>query len=661
MIFCKNKNSGGFRAACFLRRAQKSDSPKTGFAGFRCALHSRQNAGNGQGPALPILAAFLLLASVFLLNGCRNVRTQENAITVSLWSTVLLEDFAPYIQSRLPDIKINFVAGNNTLEYYDFLNKNGELPDIITCRRFSLHDASPLKDSLIDLSTTEAAGSVYESYLSSFTNDDGSINWLPLCGVLDGFVANRALFEKYSIPLPHDWESFVSACRAFEKNGIRGFASDFAYDYTCMEILQGLSISEINSIEGTVWRQKYAGCMDNSVGLDDVWKKAFFNMEQFIEDTGLLPSDLKLGYDEVINMFMEGKTAIIRTGGSNAVVFQKNGMDAVFLPYFCKNGEQWILSYPEFQVALNKNLEKDEKRLKNAMKVLSVMLSEESQNTLAKGDDAVSYSQNVRLIRSPHLSNLEPLVKKNHVYIRIASNDFFAVSKEVVSKMIKKEYGAERAFFEFDRLLKTKDVKEEKPILVQDRSQQNVFYKTGGNQSFSAMANSLRHLYKTEVLIAPSYSFTGTVLNASYGEKQAGWMIMPNALESYSAELTGKELFECLKILVEGAAALGNKAEYKNIPFPFNDYSLPCVSGISIEVKNTGGKYCLEDIFYGGKKINMNDTFTVTLLNPKKYMTPFFDRDLAFKKGEKRVKDVWVEYIKNGGILLEGGKYITLK
>ena len=33
-----------------------------------------------------------------------------------------------------------------------FLEENGGLPDIITCCRFSLHDASPLKDSLMDLS-----------------------------------------------------------------------------------------------------------------------------------------------------------------------------------------------------------------------------------------------------------------------------------------------------------------------------------------------------------------------------------------------------------------------------------------------------------------------------------------------------------------------------
>ena len=130
------------------------------------------------------------------------------------------------------------------------MNECGELPDIITSRRFSLHDAAGLKDQLMDLSTTEEAGAIYESYLGNFTNADGTINWLPLCGEVDGLVANKALFDEYNIPLPTDYDSFISACQAFEEVGIRGFVADFEYDYTCMEVLQGLSIPEITSMEG---------------------------------------------------------------------------------------------------------------------------------------------------------------------------------------------------------------------------------------------------------------------------------------------------------------------------------------------------------------------------------------------------------------------------
>ena len=100
----------------------------------------------------------------------RKKRKMRKAITVYLWSTNLYEKYAPYIQEQLPDINVEFVVGNNDLDFYKFLKENGGLPDIITCCRFSLHDASPLKDSLMDLSTTNVAGAVYDTYLNNFMN-----------------------------------------------------------------------------------------------------------------------------------------------------------------------------------------------------------------------------------------------------------------------------------------------------------------------------------------------------------------------------------------------------------------------------------------------------------------------------------------------------------
>ena len=121
-------------------------------------------------------ALFVMAAVILLLAGCagNSVEKEEKedaeTITVYLWSTNLYEKYASYIQEQLPDINVEFVVGNNDLDFYKFLKENGGLPDIITCCRFSLHDASPLKDSLMDLSTTNVAGAVYDTYLNNFMN-----------------------------------------------------------------------------------------------------------------------------------------------------------------------------------------------------------------------------------------------------------------------------------------------------------------------------------------------------------------------------------------------------------------------------------------------------------------------------------------------------------
>ena len=96
-----------------------------------------------------VLSVLLVMVTVIsLLSGCGRKRAEKEdaeTITVYLWSTSLYEKYAPYIQKQLPDIQVEFIVGNNDLDFYRFLKENGGLPDIITCCRFSLHDASPLK------------------------------------------------------------------------------------------------------------------------------------------------------------------------------------------------------------------------------------------------------------------------------------------------------------------------------------------------------------------------------------------------------------------------------------------------------------------------------------------------------------------------------------
>lgn len=602
---------------------------------------------------------------IVLLCGCakNDAAEEKDAISVYLWSADLMLEYAPYIQSQLPDVEIEFVVGNNDLEFYQFMEENGALPDIITNRRFSLYDAVPLKGQLMDLSGTQEAGTIYLSYLDNYTNNDGTINWLPLCGEVDGFVANKALFEQYGIALPTDYESFVAACQAFEKEGIRGFVADFEYDYTCLEILQGLSIPELTSMDGLYWRHRYEDPSDELICLDEkVWPGVFERMEQFIEDAGLTAEDITLTFGDAQNMFAEGKAAMLRGTGTQVIQYAATDeIDPVFLPYFGQNGEEWLLTYPAFHVALNKDLEKDEKRKEQAFQILNVMLSEEGQNILAQQKDVLPYSKDVKLELSDKLSNLQTYIDENHLYVRMASNDFFAVSKDVVQKMILGEYDAQQAYDAFDGQLRDPKDDAEPGIVHFERGYSNAFHPKGGNASASAMANTLREHYGSDVLIAPAYSFTGSVMNAEYTEQMAGYMIMPNALEAWQREMTGAELKAFLKISVEGTGSTGR------VFAPFNRSSLPTVSGISIEVSEQDGKYTLDKVLAHGKEISDTAIYTVTCLNSKGYlqdMTPYLypEEDIdAFQKADVRVRDEWTDYIKNGGQIAEPSDYITLK
>ena len=610
-----------------------------------------------------VLAA--LVMAVSLLAGCgtktaEQVQQQEDAQTIQvyLWSTSLYETYAPYVQSQLPDVNIEFIVGNNDLDFYRFLQENGGLPDIITCCRFSLHDAAPLKDSLMNLAMTNEAGAVYNTYLNSFKNEDGSVNWLPVCADAHGFVVNRSLFEQYGIPLPTDYESFAAACQAFETVGIRGFTADYAYDYTCMETLQGLSAAELTTTAGRKWRTAYSDPANTArVGLDDtVWPGAFERMARFIQDTHLTAEDLEHTYDDVMNLFRNGEVAMYFGSSAGVKMFQDEGIDTIFLPFFSQNGEKWLMTTPYFQIALNRDLEQDTARREKAMKVLNVMLSEEAQNRIvADGQDVLSYSQNVPLRLTEYMKDVRDVVEENHMYIRIASNDFFAVSKDVVSKMIAGEYTAKQAYQAFNARLLAEDAPaNDEIVLTSGKSYSNVFHKNGGNASFSVMANTLRGVYGTDVLIAAANSFTGSVLKADYTPKMAASMIMPNSLLAYQRAMTGAELKETVRTFVEGC---------EGGFVPFNRGSLPVVSGIAVEVKEASGSYTLTGITRNGQPLRDDDTVTVTCLATAKQMAPLLaDKSAGFTGGDQQVKSTWTEVVSGGGAALaEPENYMTLR
>ena len=387
-----------------------------------------------------------------------------------------------------------------------------------------------------------------------------------------------------------------------------------------------------------------------------MWPGAFERMAQFIQDTHLTADDLALSYNDVIGMFRNGEVAMYFGSSAGVKMFQDEGIDTIFLPFFSQNGEKWIMTTPYFQVALNRDLEQDTARREKAMKVLNVMLSEEAQNRIvADGQDVLSYSQNVPLRMTEYMKDVRDVVEENHMYIRIASNDFFAISKDVVSKMIAGEYTAQQAYRAFNaQLLAEETPADDEIVLTSGKSYSNVFHANGGSASFSVMANTLRGVYGTDVLLATANSFTGSVLQADYNKKMAASMIMPNGLMSRQRTMTGAELKETVRAFVEGC---------KGGFVPFNRGSLPVVSGIAVEVKEAGGSYTLTGITRNGQPLKDDDTVTVTCLATEKQMEALLASERGTSlDGDTWVKNTWRDHVSGGGAALaEPENYIALR
>ena len=88
-------------------------------------------------------------------------------------------------------------------------------------------------------------------------------------------------------------------------------------------------------------------------------------------------------------------------------------------------------------------------------------------------------SQDVDMQLTEYLKDVKPVIEENHMYIRMASNDFFSVSKDVVSKMISGEYDAEQDYQSFNTQLLDEKSTSENVVLNSKKSYSNRFHCDG--------------------------------------------------------------------------------------------------------------------------------------------------------------------------------------
>ncbi|MDO5145558.1 MAG: ABC transporter substrate-binding protein [Eubacteriales bacterium] len=618
---------------------------------------------------MTFLVALTLILSLAACEGKQERKKSESGeretVTVCCWSEhMIYSGYAAYVQSQVPDADVVFVAGHNSMDYYEFMKENGALPDILTVRRMSMIDAENLREDLLDLSETETAAAFHNIYLENYRFDDGTINWLPACGEVDGYIANLDLFEQYNVPVPTDRASFDAACEAFRSAGVMPYSNDFGKDYTCLETLQGLSIQELMSGEGIQWRTAYESGEERQ--LDDlVWPAAFERLERQLRVWDIPKEAAQNTFEDMVKPFREGKAAIMRGTGNDVIAFKEEGMNVGMLPYFGDTQEDnWLLTYPSFNAAVNRAVAQDSEKERICLEVFDVMFSEGAQNILAGSHNMIPYNTGVKLELDESMKNLEPYIQKNYLYLRLASTEIFSASLDTVGKMVAGEYTAKEAYEAFNQLLMKGKKEEEKPVVRFEKGYPNVFDPAGGNPAASAVTNTLRNYFGSDIVIAQGVSYAGIVYPTTYTQRQLDYMITDTTIRNYTKELTGAQLRQMIECLLT--------KEYGGISV-INRYFLPILSGCEMTVTRSGEEYCLEKLTRNGKEISDADVFTVTYIGSLYQAVPMLE-ELWKKEGgleawmltEENVQQHWRNCILGGEgsapcKLEEPTAYITMR
>ena len=550
---------------------------------------------------------------VVTMSEVENIAEERIKVSVYCYDVALIKGLTPLLEERFPDVDLEVITGVNDISFLTMLNEHGELPDIMCMRRFSLNDAKYIRSNLMDLSRTEVAATFHSSILEQNRDEDGSIRWLPSCAEVDGLLASRKVFEENGLEIPTNYEEFENAMEVFKEKGIIPFISDFKYDYTCLEVLQGVSISQLMTLEGIEWRQKYESEKEGEhVTLDEnVWLPVFEKFYSFVETTGLGQKDLNNSFLVVNNEFNAKNAAVVRnTAAVCAELAITNGeIDPVMLPFYGETeNDNWILTYPTYQVAVSKKVEENSRKKEIVLDMLSLMLSEEGELATVQGAPLLSYTMTNQLELSPVFDTIMPEIERNHIYMRLASLEFFNISQTVVQGILKGNYPTPQdAYNAFNELLLA-DSNTDNTILYTSDIYEPYGMTESGNRAESSTLNLIRegllvssenkrYAYtetegyeKAEVAIAFSGLNATPVFKDDYTLYMLNNVICPRKTV-YIMDMTGAEIDQLLTELINVRENGSNPLIHENM--------LPAASGFSYSVKDNGDgtfQYCGSDL-----------------------------------------------------------------
>ncbi len=533
--------------------------------------------------------ALILALAPLLLCSCDS-SDQKTHVTVSVWdASVITSGFARYIEEQNPTYDIEWIVGDDSLDFYDYQAKHGSLPDVILAKDFNRVSAESLSDSLYDLSGTDVASSYDADFLGSVPGNSDKIKFLPGASGFEGIVMNSYLFDTYGIAVPHDKQSFIDACKAFSQKGVEPLAAGMADPQICYEVMQGFAdaslVSKTEDFMGQVLRRT-----SSSVSVDG---SSFSDALSYFGDLmaqGVISSaNMEESPDQAEKKFLQGQAAMLFMPDGQASSYgAQHNMTVRALPFF-GDDSNWAFAQPVFVGMVSdvktqgvSSTASDEVTHKAAVDVLSSIMSVDAQNhylSLYGIDKVVSTSSDDAVHLPDALSSLSPSLEEGSVrtYLpnRLASDAVGATFADVASG----EVDSSGALAEVEGLLKAEQTEDKKVLASFSEGVSNLFDETRGNVAALDIAQASSRALGTDAFVVsphaarcPLYAGDKTATDLAYSAAK-----MPVA----TVTLTGSRLTEYLSHCVASAAS---------------PYDLPVVSGLHLEIGRKDGVFQLDSV-----------------------------------------------------------------
>ena len=593
---------------------------------------------------LAILVSCILVVAA-VLSGCgqskKEVSQKDNHLTVYLWENRLMKNIAPYIQKQFPDQDIEFITGNNDTDLYSYFEEHGELPDIITVRRFSGADAQDLQPYLIDFCSYDVVSKYYSYALQYYKNSEDEIQWLPICGIPQTLIANKTLFDQYGVKIPKNYKEYAQACQQFYDKGIKPYTLDLAEDWSTQEVIQAGAIGEFTSLDGIEWRSSAESSADNIKFDATLWKRILSQTSTFLKDSHFTKDDISVDITTATETFLKGKAAMFHGYPALMQEFQEQ-MDAELtrIPFFSQiSDEAFINMTPSLNIAFNKDLEKDQEKLDLAFDVLDCMISKEGQTLIAEGKGVISLNVDVPNMME-EVPGLEDEINNNSVYIRYSAQKSFDASLKAVHGLLSGEMDDTQAYDAFRSTMNSKNSKEKTTVNFENEYAISLNDKNGRDAA-SSILTTIREENDAQLALVPYYYFTSSIYK---GECTGSRIALMTAKSSdtplYLAKLNGKEVYELAE------KYLADSDEKFHI---INKYELPIASGMKIIVRQEENEFSLKDIEVNKKKIDKEKEYSILLTDTTMSVLKKINSECEIRQlGDTTLSSAWTTAMANG-------------
>ena len=585
-----------------------------------------------------LVSGVLLVTGI--LAGCGQSKKDDH-LTVYLWENRLMKNIAPYIHEQFPDQDIEFIIGNNDTDLYSYFKEHGELPDIMTVRRFSGTDAQDLQPYLMDFASYDVVSKYYSYAVEYYKNTDDEIQWLPICALPQTIIANKTLFDQYGIKVPENYEEYVQVCQQFYDKGIKPYSMDLAEDWSNQEIIQAAAIGEFTSLDGIDWRNK-AETSAGEIKFDDVlWKRIFSETSQFLKDSHFSEEDINVNSNTGTQMFVEGKSAMFHGQPTDMQKLQDQ-MDAelIRIPYFSQTSDSsFVYMFPSLNIAFNKELEKNQEKLDTALDVLDCMNSEQGQKLIADGSGVISFNTDVPSMMQ-NVPGLEEEIKDTSIYIRYSAQKSFDASLEAVHGLLSGKMDEMQAYNAFRSAMNSKDSKEKSTVNFENEYSISLNDKSGRDAA-SSILTTIREENDAQLALTPYYYYTSSIYKGECTSSRVGLMTAKNSdTPLYLVKINGEQVYELVKKYLTEAD--------ENF-YVTTKYELPIASGMKIIVKNEENGFSLKDITINDKKIDTEKEYSILLTDTTKSILKKINPKCAIEQiGDTTLSSAWIAAMSNG-------------